>query len=385
MGKLDCNAASFSCLACDVCWRRKMGTARTTEQRDVTESAKTILEMLLGIQAHGISAAKLRDIAKGRHQTEQGYGKALALSEQVNSHPLFGALKSQSLHEIEQLIRELLTQQAVCEKKVALRGRGRFRNSVMHLRIGPKAGSISGGRIRVFIDVPGGFLPPATLDNVQLPGAGLGAQSPEHSAVDASVGPGTSKKRAAKSTTPSSGKRRLMRPGTSEAGAERCGDDATQTEKTNSCGFLGGGVDLSSGDELVTVGGEGSEDEALLVTGSMPSVGAVQASYVPQPVLHASPGTSPARPLGSSIASALVPPVAAPLPVSSTIVAASPGRSFAAPPAMPVGAYPVAPLAPLMVTAAVPMQSAGQALTRPSRAALRNQVRIQSSGVREAS
>eukprot|EP00927_Polykrikos_kofoidii_P040287 TRINITY_DN34474_c0_g1_i1.p1 TRINITY_DN34474_c0_g1~~TRINITY_DN34474_c0_g1_i1.p1 ORF type:complete len:893 (-),score=109.18 TRINITY_DN34474_c0_g1_i1:126-2735(-) len=258
-----------TCNACDVCWRAKLGTAPVTTQKDVTNAAGQVLNLVLDLEGHNLTAAKLRDIAKGHKLSDAGRGASKTLAQAASSHRLFGILQALTTQEIAEIIRSMEILQIVVVKKSMLgkkgRGKGKFRNSVMMLRSGPKSAQLQAGRLNVTITVTSRRpadgassgrtgvsekLAPASVTSAQVSSENFSVeqlQAGEPPAEPADARPQQKRRRISASSHPAP-----TIPQTISASS--LGDE---------CG--GGGSDVAapqadSGDELVIIGGPNKVD-----------------------------------------------------------------------------------------------------------------------------
>lgn len=142
--------ASVTCAACDVCLRRELyGSAPVPKEEDFQQEAQHILSLADALKGHNMTAARLRDAAKGRKQASSSAAGQCS-ADVAASHASFGKLSSQSLEVIEMLIRKLVELRVLEEQRHALRGRFR---SFMQLRIGRDAAKLRAGQLRVCLPV----------------------------------------------------------------------------------------------------------------------------------------------------------------------------------------------------------------------------------------
>ncbi|CAK0793610.1 unnamed protein product [Prorocentrum cordatum] len=148
------------CDACDVCSRRQSGGSGSQpqqRQQDLAE-AQQLLALAAALQEHGLTAAKLRDAAKGKRLPE-ATGRAKNLSAAAAAHGAFGALRAHSPDFIERLIDKLKQLGVFVERKERAKGFGkgkRFAN--LYLALGKEADRLRAGATRVALPAEAGAL-----------------------------------------------------------------------------------------------------------------------------------------------------------------------------------------------------------------------------------
>lgn len=180
---------SLECNACDVCWRRRLGTARVVEQRDVTQEAQKLLQLAAALEHHTLTAARLREAAKGHRLDGSGRKAVRGLAEAASGHHCFGCLRGHSMELISQLISRLQELQVIVEQKASFaRGRGRFsrfRQANLTLRLGPRAAQLQAGSLCVSIPVT--VATKAGSAAAAAPGVALPASAAMHNPPQAST------------------------------------------------------------------------------------------------------------------------------------------------------------------------------------------------------
>lgn len=74
-----------NCEACDVCARERLGISLVMEQRNFAEQAAWLLELATSLEPFGLTAVKLRDVAKGKSLDPKGKTKVDSLRTSVFS------------------------------------------------------------------------------------------------------------------------------------------------------------------------------------------------------------------------------------------------------------------------------------------------------------
>eukprot|EP00929_Paragymnodinium_shiwhaense_P090799 TRINITY_DN50906_c0_g2_i1.p1 TRINITY_DN50906_c0_g2~~TRINITY_DN50906_c0_g2_i1.p1 ORF type:complete len:1245 (-),score=275.93 TRINITY_DN50906_c0_g2_i1:60-3794(-) len=273
-----------SCDACDVCVRQSMGLGQTMVQKDFAEAARRLLQMVEGLEAYCVTAARLREAACGRVGAETGKGRGTGWQEVARGHPGFGGLRELQKNKLDDIIREMVAKRVLTEKKASLgfkgrrKGRKKFQNSMVTLHIGPQAARLRAGQLpitlSIAVDAPRGAaavrirsaavdVPPEAVGG-QAPRAGTSAGSMSRSQLAASDVLGSSQA--------SEGTPRTAAMSRKRATEGQPGDDEKRRRSWASGSVLGAAaaaaargvsetVAESSGDELVTVGGGYVEEE----------------------------------------------------------------------------------------------------------------------------